>query len=208
MRVISSGQSVQRRESRILTPPTSAKPTGSPQSLTSLTTTSMPQLEVVSEEGRWSDNVFGGGSPLPPLTSSLGDTPFQVNSTGGGSSGSSPDPTRVPTENCISDYPSEKLNSLGVKRRGSDCSLGYRHIHSRLQWQNSCDELLVKRLSPYYYMLEEERPMAEVWVASSNARHSVITVVDYNQRFLNIEVSKICCCCCYCCCLFLVVVVY
>lgn len=161
----------QRRESKLLSPPPTAFPSvggtvgrageRSPLSL-SYQESSLPQLEVVSEELGENDNVFEGRV-------SNGALPLR----------GAEDMSSVPPEDLVGEKP------LGKR----DVTPGYSRHHSSsfLQRQFSADELQLKRSSPYY--LEEEPPVCEVWVASSDARHSTITVVDYAQQFTNIEVS-------------------
>lgn len=167
MRIISSGQSTrQRRESRLLSPSPTSFPlvggaVGRAGSLNQ--ESSLPQLEVVSEEGRESDNVFEyRGSKDAPL------------SQGGRREGATP--PLLPHEEVGGDKLSGKRDN-------------YRqHSASFLQRQLSADELQLKRASPYY--MEEEAPVCEMWVASSDARHSTITVIDYAQQFTQIEVCR------------------
>lgn len=35
---------------------------------------------------------------------------------------------------------------------------------------------------------DDEQPTFELWVATSNARHSVATIIDYSGKFTDIEV--------------------
>ena len=123
---------------------------------------SLPQLEVVNEE-RSSDNVF------EPMVS-----------TGHVSALSLGEDKTPPV------HMEENHRSNGEKPTRHHCH----HLSSSsfLQRQLSTDELQLKRASPYY-MLEEEAPVCELWVASSNARHSTITVVDYAQQFTRLEVG-------------------
>lgn len=57
----------------------------------------------------------------------------------------------------------------------------------------SGDILIVHRLfclfqySPSFS--DDEQPTFELWVATSNARHSVATIIDYSGKFTNIEVT-------------------
>ena len=169
----------QRRESRLLSPPPASFPLvggamgrageRSPLSL-SYQESSLPHLEVVSEELGESDNVFEGrGSKDTPPPQGAEDkcaTP----------------PILTPPEDLGGEKPSGKRDNV---------TPGYSRHHSAsfLQRQLSADELQLKRASPYY--LEEEPPVCEVWVASSEARHSTITVVDYAQQFTNIEVQHV-----------------
>ena len=63
--------------------------------------------------------------------------------------------------------------------------------HAHLQRQMSSDELGIKRVSPYFMSEDGEGSLWEVWVASSNAHHSTLTVIDYAQTFFTIEVGII-----------------
>ncbi len=38
---------------------------------------------------------------------------------------------------------------------------------------------------------DDEQPTFELWVATSNARHSVATIIDYSGKFTNIEVTTL-----------------
>lgn len=129
---------------------------------------SLPQLEVVSEE-RGSDNVF------EPIVSA------------GHVSSLSLGEDKIPPV-----HMEENHRSNGEKPASRHCGHHCHHLSSSsssfLQRQLSTDELQVKRASPYY-MVEEEGPVCELWVASSNARHSTITVVDYAQQFTRLEVG-------------------
>lgn len=136
---------------------------------------SLPQLEVVNEE-RGSDNVFEQSA----VSAAVG----HVSSLSLGEEKSPP--IDIDTE--------ENHRSNGEKQQTSKhCT--HHHCHhlsssssSFLQRQLSTDELQLKRASPYYMAEEEEGPVCELWVASSNARHSTITVVDYAQQFTRLEV--------------------
>jgi hypothetical protein len=119
---------------------------------------SLPLLEVVSEEGRSGDCVFEDQVSKDACGEERRVTPPPGDRGVGGAR------ERVPG-------------------RTDDVTIpGYRH--SFLQRQLSADDL--KRASPNY--LEDEPPVSEVWVASSDARHSTITVIDYAQQFTQIEV--------------------
>lgn len=173
-----------RRESRLSPPPSTSSLVGGVDSM-SYQEPGPPQLEVVSEELRGSDNVFGVNSMVERISSSEGVCLGQDRS-----------PEFIPP-------PPPPLGNIDVElgisstadklsnRKEIDalCPAPRHHTsHSSpgfLQRQMSTDEL--KRVSPYY-MLEEEGLACEFWVASSNAQHSTISVIDYGQRFTNFEV--------------------
>ena len=180
--IVNSGHSHQnqRRESRLLSPPPltpSYPPLGggvasSGGDRPSQENLSLPQLEVVSEEDRTSDNVFEG-----PLSRG---------------SGRNSSPRDQGDKAASSTPPLGGQRGSGGSITGSySRQLSSQHCHhaSFLQRQLSSDELAMKRTSPGgYYMGEEDLPVCEVWVATSNARHSTISVIDYAQKFTNFEV--------------------
>ena len=158
----------QRRESRLLSPPPSwMEAEKRPSGTSSCRELSLPLLEVVSEEERGSDNVFESGV------------------IGGGG--------RQTAEGGQDSEPNS-MDKLALKREGETALCGFKghplpycSAPSALQHRLSTDELQQKRVSPYL-LAEEESPVCEVWVAASNARHSTISVIDYTQRFTNLEV--------------------
>ncbi len=60
-----------------------------------------------------------------------------------------------------------------------------------LHRQMSADDLSMKRVSPFNMSEEGEGPMWEVWVASSNAHHSTLSVLDYTHSFSSVEVRGV-----------------
>ncbi len=222
MRIASVSQSnyIQRRESRLISPPPA--PLLSSLNLSS-TDIPLPTLQVVSEEGmRGKEAIKEGQGSLGGQGASSGG---QGGSLGGqrrlsggrrgslGGQGLSSGSQRGLSggqELCSS---IEKRDSEG--RRYSDCGghicSDYRHSDSgghgysdsggrrpsllssplvqsqQQQHPSSSEDLRIKGASPYY-LPEEEISTCEVWVSSSNARHSTISVIDYNLRFSNIEV--------------------
>ncbi len=181
--VVSYGHSPhqnQRRESRLLSPPPSSSSYPPPGGLgggvalsggggeqrPSQETSSLPQLEVVSEEDRES-NLF------EPLSRG---------------SGRNSSPRELSGKMVAASTP-----PLRGSRGSGDGGSYSRQLSSQhfLQRQMSSDELALKRTSPGGYSMDDDPPVCEVWVASSNARHSTITVIDYAQRFTNIEVNYV-----------------
>ena len=142
----------------------------------SLDASSLPQLEVVSEEERVSDSVFEGSLR---------------------GSGRNSFPREQGGKAAMSTPPLGERRGSGGEKGGSRGSggdggsfnrqLSSHHHASFLQRQLSSDELGLKRTSPFY-IGEEDAQMCEVWVASSNARHATITAINYSQKFTHIEV--------------------
>ena len=169
MRVVAPNQPhYHRRDSRLLSSPPSVGGAGLEQTslnLSSQEMSSLPQLEVVSEEGRGSDNVFEtrSGSSKDKHSVSSGELVLEGYTPPPPTHGANQDVTE--TSNIPSRYKSRRF----------------------LQRQASADDLL-KRASPYY-LLEEDCPMCEVWVSASNAKHATVSVIDYTQRFINLEAS-------------------
>ena len=60
-----------------------------------------------------------------------------------------------------------------------------------LQRQMSADDLSMKRVSPFSVSEEGEGPVWEVWVASSNAHHSTLSVLEYTHSFSSVEVRGV-----------------
>ena len=83
-------------------------------------------------------------------------------------------------------------NAAFRKECGLSASLstGSPHHAHLLPRRAASDDLRLKRASPCDVSEDGERSLWEVWVASSNARHSTLTVIDYAQSFSTIEVGK------------------
>ena len=162
---------VQRRGSRVLSPPPSSI-TGIP-SLT-LSNPDNSSLQVLSEEDyHHSDNLFG--------RESLEDNQTAESAKRGGSLGDVVSPSSVVVEK-------------SPTRRGSGDLAGHVSHHTspylQRQYSSGGERHMMRRTSPGL-LGEEESPKCEIWVASSNAFHSTVTVIDYTHRFANIEVQCI-----------------
>ena len=184
-----------RRESQTLSPPSfsNSRTSGSQDNF------SLPHLEVVSEErgsevlvpmlDGWSSShgvvVWneGTGEAAPRLSGDHGKRGSTGRGSNGRGSGRGSDSGVVSYSRRESELTSSLTSSLTSRVPPSPSSPS--HL---LQRQMSADDLSIKRASPFNLSEEGEGPMWEVWVASSNAHHSTLSVIDYTQSFSNVEV--------------------
>lgn len=221
MRVVMPHAGMQCSSGRILSPPPSATSRASNSS----DNFSYPQLEVVSEETVRQDSVFrpsaleeswGPTSNLNPagerrVSGGVGGGGGTGDGSGSGGSDDGGGVYRSPSRKdgrlaaSLSSgprlpHPLSSSHSLSSHSPSSSSPLHpySAHAHHLQQRQMLSDELGVKPVSPYCMSEDGEGPLWEVWVASSNAHHSTLSVIDYAQSFFAIEVCTYIDTCAWC----------